>query len=348
VTELSLLVSASIAPSGAERNPLNADSSSSWTTAVAEEGAVPTSTASARLVAEYLRRLECDIGVVHRHSEIAHYCVDNGFPTFEVLRTLVRFRSGDDVYSLDDVTFTVDDDAWAQLRSNNETACCPIPVWRIGARTGRQSYAQIECESLSCPQHSVPRAQALLQEARMFFPLNDVIFHAVIDDDPTILNRVRSRRRAERHPCGVLEVGTRNRQVHLFSTSDLPGSKPPFFQRLTPEEAVERLAVAASLPNMRKNHWAGEWAGRPHKRKADPGDVAVEDELMLQLPSVQRANREEALRAAREIARDRWDITPTDEAFPADVASVKEWAELLATTVEQQRAARAWLKASVA
>ena len=196
-----MVVETSVASSVVEDNPVQSSSSSpTWDSSFDEATVPPTPEASARLGAEYLCRFEHETGEALTHSEVARYCRSNGFSVFDVLNALVRFRTGDDAYSVDALTFSTDDDAWAVLKANNETACCPIPDWRMGARTGEQRYGFHDCASLSCPKHSVPKAEALLEDAKRSFICYDAIFYATVDDDPVNIDRVRSRRRSGRHP----------------------------------------------------------------------------------------------------------------------------------------------------
>jgi hypothetical protein len=122
--------------------------------------------------------------------------------------------------------------------------------------------------------------------------------------------------------------------VHFFSTLDLSGPrtrKPPTsWEPLMPEEAVERLAQALSLPGV---------------VSCTPGWIAAQDRdrdatrlsrPWLSLPSLMDSNRETVWDLARRIAKGKWGVILCEEFVPPKSVSVYDVVEVI------EQATRVW------
>lgn len=352
------------ADSVAERNLV------AWVRAAEYATPTPTSRASPGLVAHYLHEREIECDGEFTYPSIVRWCRERGIEPLPVILALRVERSGAHTYSVEDVTYTVDQGAWEQMEEDRETACCPVPHWVIGATTGAQMYSFGPCDdSLRCPDHADRKADAVLLAARRDWHHLDVVYHAVVPYDSGVINRVRSTRRPGRKGGRSCYVRRRDRgegwdhfvvveTIHFFATADLSGPrtrKPPrSWEPLLPEEAIERLAEALRLPGV----WAisPKWItksdgdGQPADQDGEGDGDGVEEgdgqegdgrsERFIALDSVMPETRDEVMEQASRIAEAKWGITPSPVFFPADVASVEEWATTIRDSTKVVRVRR--------
>jgi hypothetical protein len=310
----------------------------------------PTSQASPGLVAHWIHQAEVGLGGPFTNPSIIGFCRTLSIEPLPVLLALRGERSGEKVYSVEAVTYDVREALWDELVENRETACCPYPRWRMGGTTGRQVHGMFDCDdSLRCPKHAYRKADAVLAAARRDWLDFDLVYYAEVPDDPKVINRVRSTRRPARKAATTWYVERRDRGawgservvVHFFSTRDLSGPwtrKPPLsWEPLVPEEAIERLAEALRLPGVLgfTPKWIDEVDGRDQRVRQ-----GGHDEAWISLPRVMPHTRDAVMEKARDIAKAKWGIRPSTDFFPADVASVEEWAEIIGIATKWVRLQR--------
>ena len=288
----------------------------------------PTKVASPALIADHLARQEMDREYRLTDLAVVQFCSDLGVEPFPVLSGLEPYRDGSDSYSLDDVTFTVDKAAFAQLRADGKTSCCPIPDWDINVTSGRQSYRLHDCESLRCPEHSLARVEAQLERAREEFDLRSDIWYAETSYSDQVLARIRSRRRPNRGGGGIIQVRRADGRLLCFATRELPGAdEPNNWVRLSPEEAYERFAAGLALPGIAKVRWSNN--GWVTTRTSEPPSKTGGSGDWIDLPAVRGPIRDEARQIAADIAWAKWGVRPDEDGFPADIADPRDWADLL-------------------
>lgn len=325
-----------------------------WRAAKGPRDPYPTEGASPRLIACWIHDAEVGLGGPFAAASVARWCRKRGVLHRPVLEALAAERAGTDCYSTDDLVITEDEILWEDWRLAGDTACCPVPQWVIGARTGRQLYRFTNCyeDSWRCEKHARRRAERVLGQARRDWPGLDVVYWAEVEDDGGVINRVRSTRRVGRKAATTWFVkrrswrGWRERVLVAFwSTEDLAGprtTKPPHrWEPLLPEEALERLAHALRLPGVIgcSPHWAAvdgsNVSGEPVEELAVDPEVEPQDqehlarEQMVRLPSVMPENRDQAMELARRYAEAKWGFQPSADFFPLDRAPIAEWVKTI-------------------
>lgn len=306
----------------------------------------PTPCASANLTAHWLHQGELDHLGAFTDSSISGWCVERGVEPAPVLVALEGERCGDGAYAVEEITYAESPGAWEQMVEDRETACCPVPHWGMGEVTGSQVYNFRPCDnSLRCPDHAHRKADAVLLAARRDWLDLDVIFYAAVPYDSRLINRVRSSRRPSRKAARTWYVTRKDwdgwsekKVVHLFATADLAGPgtrKPPTsWEPLLPEEAIEHLAEALRLPGVLSV--SPKWIEEPGVD--EPADAEDEEagrpENWIRLPSVAPHKRDEIMEVASALAKAKWGIATSTESFPADVAPVGEWAQVIDTATK--------------
>jgi hypothetical protein len=309
------------------------------------------------LVAEYLNRIRFLNGDSFTNVDVAQWCRERSIPPFPVLVALGSIRAGERSYSVDEIEYIVDEEEWEERRKAGDTACCPVPWWSIGKVAGRQDYRLFPCTSWRCPNHSKPKADALLKAAKVNFMAHLVIYHCVVEHTVTMVDRIRTRR--SRADGCTLFIAHGDGKAHFFATKPLGGRDAPRatdWEALLPEEALERLATVLTLPGVVGRSWSTGWHvaetyGDDKGLVGDSDDDAEAEvdaprtEARITLPSVQASTRTRALEIAIRRAQERWGITPTEDWFPGEVGDPAEWAEMLKQAVVQVRNENAWAKA---
>ncbi len=299
----------------------------------------PTRQASPGLIGNWLGSAEVELMGEFTNPSVIRWCSDRDIEPMPVLTALADERRGE--ATVQHVTYIESAGAWEQMVEDRETACCPVPHWGMGEVTGRQGYRFGPCaNSLRCPDHAHRKADGVLLGACRDWLDLDVIFYAAVPYDSGLINRVRSTRRSSRKAAKTWNVTRKDWQgwsektvVHLFSTADLAGPrtrKPPTsWEPLLPEEAIERLAEALRLPGVLAV--SPEWIKDPgvDEPAEAEGEEVARPEKWIRLPSVMPHKKDEIMEVATAIAKAKWDIRVSTDFFPADVAPVGEWAEVI-------------------
>lgn len=334
-----------------------------WATAVSTVvPPEPTRAASPGLISYWLRDGEFCLGDEFISATIERWARRRDIDAQAVLAALEDQRSRATVaWSPAAISVAEDPVSWDELRAARDTACCPVPRWMIGSRTGRQVYTFKDCDdSLRCPDHAHRRVARVVSEARRVWLGREVIYWALVEDDGKVINRVRSTRRPGRKAATTWYVKRRGRRgwievtwVHLWATEDLAGprtTKPPLsWEPLLPEEALERLADALRLPGVAgiSPKWAAEADqaadqseedGRDDERDED--DESDGPEPFLSLPAPMPENQEEVWALTRKIAKAKWGVDLSPEYAPVDVVSVAEVVEAIIFAMKAFRVKR--------
>lgn len=323
-----------------------------WATAVSTVAPPePTRAASPGLISNWLRDGEFCLGDEFTPAAVERWARRRDIDAQAVLAALEDQRSRTaDAWSPAAISVAEDPVSWDELRATRDNACCPVPRWRIGARSGRQVYTFKDCDdSLRCPKHAHRRVERVLSEARRAWLGREVIYWALVEDDGKVINRVRSTRRPGRKAATTWYVKRPGRSgwrevtwVHLWATEDLAGprtTKPPLsWEPLLPEEALERLADALRLPGVAgispcwaaKGDKAADQSGEDGRDgEPDEDDDSGGPEPFLSLPASMPENQEEVWALTRRIAKAKWGVDLSPEYAPVDLVSVAEVVEAI-------------------
>ena len=286
----------------------------------------PTSSASPGLIAHYLLQREVNGDYTLSRDDVIQECTWLGVDFLPVLEKLEGYGDGAETYSVGNITFAVDEGAYEQLRAAGKTPCCPVPRWVVGATSGRERYSFKDCESWYCLKHAPLKARECMQLGRSRFLNLAEVWYTEMADDAKHLGRLRKRRAPARGGGGALRVSRDDKRLRCFATRELTGrDEPNNWQRLCPEEALERLGQALALPGARRARWSDH--GWPTGNSDKPLDDPRAQEAWIPLPGVGHARHDEVRQLAVEMAFARWGATPSKHGFPTDVVSASDWAE---------------------
>lgn len=298
----------------------------------------PTSFASPGLIASWVLEREINEERGFTDTDVGEMCAELGVDALPVIEKLNAYRRGSEWYSTDDIFADVDADALARLKGAGRAALCPVPMWCVGATSGRERYYMKDCDSWTCPDHGPEKARHLLALASFRFTKRRWdIFYAEADDDPSVTTRLRARRRPERAGGGLLTVKRDDGRLHLFSTTDLSGREEPTnWARLCSQEALERLAASVRLPGVKRTRWS-DHGWRPRLEVVRGGSGPTEE--WLALPGVSRALHDRVRELAVEEAHRRYGVTPGEDGVPVDRLAPQVWAALVNEKMREALAA---------
>lgn len=293
---------------------------------VAPDPPPPTSSASPALIAHELRQRQILGEYRFSNAEVIQECNKIGVEPMAILLRLDAYARGGDAYSVDDIPCFVNKAAFEQLRLEGKTACCPVPRWVLGATSGNERYSQKPCVSWFCMEHGSDKAEKRMEQAKYRFLRLSEVWFTEMDDDPKSLGRLSKRR--SRRGGGTFLVRRDDHRVRCFANMELTGRDGPnHWQKLCPEEALERLALALALPGVVRARWSDNgWIPIP---SGDPEPSLVNGENWITLPGVGRERHDNIRQRATELARERWSLTPSKHGFPTDLVDPKEWAKLI-------------------
>lgn len=219
----------------------------------------PTKAASPALIADHLVRQEMDQGYRLSTTDIAQFCKQLEAEPLSVYEKLMAYRHGSASYSLEDVTVSVDDEAFERLWDEDKTARCPIRGWQIDPVTGREVRFTRDCNSWECSVHSPAKAERELARARDEFGRRQEVWFAEVPYDYRFVYCIRFRRRPERGGGGTVLVRREEGRLLCFATRSMTahvGEKR--WVPLSHEEATERFAAALTLPGIIRVQWSAQ------------------------------------------------------------------------------------------
>ena len=267
-----------------------------WDSPFEPEAVEPGSTAPPGAIVEYLHEMDA-LGAFDGHLSrggVVRYCHHRGhlrrplFKLADVFEGLDALSAAAYRRQLPSVKHAVAE--WKSLKEFGQipdsVLGCPRLVWRMDKKTGRIFWFLANCDSFLCERKCAEaRVEENLLWACRMFRLVERVWVGTMPDrgkPSTYLLRTRRGRAGKRRdlagPEGTLWVRRADKQLYIFSTTDLslPGMAPAHGEWISPREALELLVgTTLALPGVKKVQWAGLWkrpaARRPPGRSFDLG-----------------------------------------------------------------------------